>query len=144
MKSITQLFCLLLLVSLGCSKDESLSKHDQIVKNISATWGNAQVMHATDGDLSFQYEDFAITFAKNSSSGADGFFIVENGSHAFPDASGQWSLSSDLSKIEISTGAAWDFTLTGNSLTLEFDIPDSGGRTNGLTGHVVFELTKEK
>lgn len=144
MKLTFKLMLILLVASYGCSKDESLSKHDQMVKNLAATWGNAKVMHATDGDLSSQYTGFALTFAKSAGSGMDGIFVVENGGHAFPDASGQWSLSSDLTKIETSTGNNWEFTLKDNAMTLEFDIPEAGGRIQGLTGRVVFELTKAK
>jgi hypothetical protein len=107
---------------------------------VTETWGAPQVIHGIDGDLSDQYSDFAITFTQNPSDGYEGIFVVANGGYAFEEITGNWKFNDDLSEIILDSGKEMEFKLEENSLTLDFIVTNSGGRSNGLSGHFTFHL----
>lgn len=140
-KRILNLLLLTVLIGLGACKDDEPNKQDIMTDILTANvWGDATVTHEVDGDLSFQYEDFAIQFTKQAANGYNGSFLVSNGGSAFPDVTGKWKFNSELTKIIFDTGKEMDFTLTESKLTLEFTVSAMGGRVSGLDGHFIFEL----
>ena len=140
MKKLFNLAALLIVISLGACKDDELSAHDQKVKTLTDhSWGSPAVTHA-DGDLSSQYAELVIAFTKNSSNGFDGAFVIGNGGYAFPEPSGKWKLSEDLTQIIFDSGEEMEMQLSGDHLRLEFTVVPSGGRAAGLSGHFVFDL----
>lgn len=141
MKKILTLTILTVMFHLvGCDDDEANSKSQDLRLLTSATWSHAEVKHATDGDLSQQYENFAISFSKNADAGYDGTFIVSNGGYAFPENTGKWKFSDDLKQIIFDSGRELQYQVNENSLHLDFSVPVPGGRTNGLSGQFVFDL----
>jgi len=137
---------LLIVVVAACSsKDEDPkpdAKAETINKLTASKWIANSVQHATDGDLTFQYEDFSITFSKNPAAGAEGDYTVINGGNAFPDPSGKWSLSEDGKTILFTSGPEIAIeSLTDQSLVLNFIVsPGSGGRIEGVSGEFTFNL----
>ena len=140
MKSIFKIATVLMTLSLvACSKDDPSPRDEKIQQITASTWGSPTVMH-TDGDLSDQYIDFAIKFTKQSSGDFEGTYIIANGGYAFEETAGQWTLSDDLSSIILDSGKEITAKINEGSLRLEFIVPTSTGRTNGLSGQFVFEL----
>ena len=126
----------------SCSKDEVDPRAATIGKLTESSWGNAKVTHA-DGDLSAQYQQFAIAFTNQSSGGFDGQFVISNGGHAFPETSGRWKFSDTLDQIIFDSGTEIDYDLNDTTLKLDFTTPPpSGGRMKGLGGHFIFELKR--
>jgi hypothetical protein len=116
---------------------EANTKHNLLTTN---TWGTPVVTHA-DGNLSQDYADFTITFTSNAViNGFEGTYIISNGGHAFADPSGQWKLNEDHTLIVFDSGREIQFEVREDLLKLDFTVTDSGGRSNGLNGHFVFEL----
>lgn len=142
MKNFLTLFAIAFLFQLSaCKDDNEISQHDQNVTMLTATnWGNPTVMNATDGDLSEQYADLIMVFTKKSTDGFDGTFVIGNGLYAFPETSGKWKFSNDLTKIVFDSGRELDYTLSENNLHLDFVVAPIGGRINGLSGHFTFDL----
>jgi len=142
MKNFFKATALLCLLSFSaCKEDDALNAHDQKVKTLTAnTWGNATVTHA-DGNLSSQYEDFAIVFNKNASAGFDGTYLIANGGYAFSEASGKWKFSDDLTQIILDSGKEMDAELSSTRLQLDFTVSSASGRAAGLSGHFVFDLS---
>lgn len=146
MKRIVMYASLFLAVIVSACKSDDKEGTDPHAEKIglvtSGVWQAESVIHSTDGDLTFQYEDFTITFTNNATSGSDGDFLVQNGGNAFPDASGKWSLNSDLNTISLSNGQ--DMTienLSSQSLVLKFIVaPSAGGRIEGVSGEFTFHL----
>lgn len=124
----------------ACDDDSGSDANTRRTFLTTNTWGTPVVTHA-DGNLSQDYADFAITFTRNAViSGYDGTYIVSNGGHAFEDPSGQWKLNDDETMIIFDSGREIQFEVSGDRLKLDFTVTESGGRTNGLSGHFVFEL----
>lgn len=124
----------------ACKDDNEVSAHDQNVNVITAsTWGDPTVTHP-DGDLSDQYSDFIIAFTKKPADGFDGIFVIGNGSYAFPENSGKWKFSEDLTKIILDSGRELDVELSATNLNLDFIVTPEGGRIDGLSGHFTFDL----
>jgi hypothetical protein len=141
MKSIIKLTALLFVLQLGACKDEKESGTDVKTKMLTAeSWGNAQVTHTPDGDLSDQYTNFAIVFTSNASDGFDGTFVVSNGGYAFSENAGKWKFSNDLDQIIFDSGKVIDFQLDETHLELDFIVPTPGGRVSGISGHFIFDL----
>jgi hypothetical protein len=141
-KRIINLIVLSVLVGLSACKDDTPSKEEVMTNMLTASvWTNATVTHGVDGDLSFQYENFAIQFSKQASDGYSGNFLVSNGGSAFPHVAGKWKFNNDLTKIMFDTGKEMVFDLTDNTLELDFTVSATGGRVSGLDGHFIFELT---
>jgi hypothetical protein len=136
---------IILLIANSCSDKETGADERTLKINeiVSSPWTNAVVTHSTDGDLSFQYEDFSIAFIKNPGSSYDGDFIVTHGGYAFEEHYGKWKLDEVSSQIILSTGKQMEFVLTENILRLEFTVDNTSGRTAGVSGHFIFELQKE-
>lgn len=140
-KRILNLIVLFVLVGLGACKDDGPSQQEVMTNKLTASvWTNATVTHEVDGDLSFQYENFAIQFTNQKANDYSGNFLVSNGGSAFPDVTGKWKFNSDLTKIIFDTGKEMDFILTETKLELEFTVSATGGRVSGLDGHFIFEL----
>jgi hypothetical protein len=143
-KNILQLLFLVVMVQLIACKDDEPSTSDAKVEMLTAqTWGQPTVIHGTDGDLSDQYPDFAITFTNNPSAPFNGSYIVANGGHAFADATGKWKFNDDQTLIILGSGKEIAFELEATRLMLDFTVAESegsGGRSNGLSGHFTFEL----
>lgn len=127
---------------IACSDDNEISAREQTINNITAdSWIAEQVIHATDGDLTFQYENFSIRFTKGNATNYDGEYYVINGSNAFTQPYGKWSLNSELTTIMLDNGLDLDFTMAGNEMTLDFTVPaPDNGRVGGLSGHFIFSL----
>lgn len=141
-KRILNLLVLSLLIGFGACKEDEPGQEDILTNMLTANaWANAIVTHEVDGDLSFQYEDFAIQFTKQPTDGYAGNFLVSNGGSAFPDVAGKWKFNSDQSKIIFNTGKEMVFELTDNTLELNFTVSATGGRVSGLDGHFIFELS---
>jgi hypothetical protein len=72
----------------------------------------------------------------------DGECIAANGGNAFPDVSGEWSLSSDGHTIILSNDQEMTIgNLTEGSLVLNFIVtPPTGGRVEGVSGEFTFHL----
>ncbi|MFZ6011133.1 MAG: hypothetical protein ACOYXT_12375 [Bacteroidota bacterium] len=142
MKTRTKLFILLLLGSLlACSDDSTSPREQNIVWLTAQSWGHAHVNHETDGNLSSQYSNFAILFTAQSSQGYDGTFMISHGGNAFAEATGMWRFNSDLTKLILNSGQELNFQLEADHLQLDFYVADPGGRSSGLSGHFVFELS---
>jgi hypothetical protein len=140
-KNTIQLVLFIMLIQLSACSEDGPSDSDVKSEMLSAqAWGHPTVMHGTDGDLSDQYADFAITFTRKSADGFLGTYFVANGSHAFADVSGKWKFNDDLTMIILDSGRELDFQLDESHLTLDFIVPESGGRSNGLSGHFTFNL----
>lgn len=126
----------------SCGDDQEKSARSLKTDLLTATpWGNAQVTHATDGDLSGQYTDFVITFTRNASSGYDGNFVVANGGHAFEEVAGKWKFDDSLNQLIFDSGKTMDIELMADHLQLDFTVLSMGGRADGLTGHFTFNLS---
>lgn len=124
----------------ACSDDDTNARTQHVKLLTEPTWSHAEVQHATDGDLSEQYKNFAISFTNSTGDGFDGSFIVANGGYAFPENTGKWKFNDDLDKIILNSGREIQFNVNENTLHLEFSIDAPGGRTNGLSGRFVFDL----
>ena len=134
-----------LLVS--CNKNSESSPKDKAIDMITANaWETESVQHDTDGNLTFQYENFTIAFTKKTSSNYSGEYVVANGGTAFPDAFGQWKILDDLKTIQFDNGQEFEVDLSNGKLKLDFYIVNSGGgrigwgRMSGLSGHFIFVL----
>ena len=141
MKNILNFVSVIALVILiSCNDSGETPKQDATTKMLTATsWGHAEVTHS-DGDLSDQYENFMILFTSNASNGYNGTFIVANGGNAFTETTGSWKFSSDKSQIILDSEKAIDYTVTQNSLVLEFTVAAPNGKAAGVSGHFTFEL----
>lgn len=141
-KRILNLLVLSVLIGLSACKDDGPSQQDVMTNMLTANvWANAMVTHEVDGDLTFQYDNFAIQFTNQASDGFSGNFLVSNGGSAFPDVAGKWKFNSDMTHIVFDTGKEMVFELTDNTLELDFTVSATGGRVSGLDGHFIFELT---
>lgn len=142
MKNILKAILLLLTIQLAaCSSDGGSDGMDAKTKMLTAApWGNAQVTHSPDGDLSDQYTDFAIMFTANSSDGFDGTFVVSNGGYAFSENAGRWRFNDDFTKIIFDSEKEMDIELSENHLQLDFIVAPAGGKVAGISGHFVFDL----
>lgn len=140
-KNILQLLLFVAVLQLTACNDDAPSTADVKVDMLTAqTWGQAIVTHATDGDLSDEYSDFAVTFTSSPSGDFQGSYVVANGSHAFAEATGKWKFNDDESLIILDSGREMEFELEATHLKLDFTVPASGGRSNGLSGHFTFDL----
>jgi hypothetical protein len=141
LKILYRIGMLVIIVQLAACSDESESATDTKHALLTAhTWGTPTVSHV-DGDLTRDYADFTITFTANAViSGFDGTYIISNGGHAFADPSGQWKFNEEQTLIVFDSGAEIQFEVSEGLLKLDFTVADSGGRSNGLDGHFVFEL----
>jgi hypothetical protein len=141
MKNILKLTTLAVFFLLAnCDDDDTNSKSQELRQLTATPWSHAVVNHATDGDLSDQYETFAISFSKNIENGYDGTFIISNGGYAFPENTGKWKLDDAVDQIIFDSGRWIQYDVTENTLHLEFSIDAPGGRSNGLSGHFEFDL----
>ncbi|MBL7857138.1 MAG: hypothetical protein JNM57_05560 [Cyclobacteriaceae bacterium] len=142
MRNILTLSTLVIVLAFsGCKDDEEFSKRQtDITKLTAVAWGNPIVQHGTDGDLSDQYENFAIVFALTFNDGYDGTFVVSNGGYAFPENAGKWRLSEDLNRIIFDNGREFDVEIEAKTLKMDFTVAPSGGRVAGLSGHFTFDL----
>lgn len=142
MKKIMIFLALFAFTLTACSDDNEIGAREQVINNLTASsWVAEQVLHATDGDLTFQYEEFSIRFTKGNATNYDGEFYVLNGGNAFPQPYGKWSLNSELNTIMFDNGQDLAFTIAGNDMTLDFTVPaPDDGRIGGLSGHFMFSL----
>ena len=142
MKTVMKLPALLLLMLvMACGEDTESNPRAEMIDMLTAsTWITESVMHSTDGDLTFQYEEFSITFMKNEASGFDGDYLVLNGGNAFPEPVGKWKFNDDLTQLIFSDGQELDIELTENSCIVDFFVAADGGRVTGLSGQFTFVL----
>jgi len=141
MKAIRKIIVLLtLLQASGCHENEMSEKGKDVKLLTETPWSHSVVTHATDGDLSDQYESFAIAFTKNPADGFEGTFVISNGGYAFPENSGKWKFNDDLDRIIFDSGRELSYQLVEGILSLDFTVSAPGGRVSGLSGHFVFEL----
>lgn len=127
-----------------CSKDNEPSLKSQKIKLLASdVWVTESVLNSEDGDLTFQYTDFTIAFVKNGDAGFDGDYYLTGGGHAFPELTGKWKFSKDVTKLVLQNGREMGIMLTAGSLTLTFHMDASGGRTRGLGGDFIFNLKKQ-
>ena len=141
MKNILTLTMLVAYFMLASCDDDEANPKSQELRLLTATpWSHAVVNHATDGDLSDQYETFAISFSKNVENGYDGTFIISNGGYAFPENTGRWKFNEQLDLIIFDSGREIQYQVDENSLHLDLSVDTPGGRTKGLSGHFVFDL----
>lgn len=125
---------------IGCNDDDANSKSQEVKLLTGSTWSHADVQHATDGDLSVQYANFAISFTKNAGDGFEGTYIIANGGYAFTENTGKWKLNDDNDQIIFDSGRQLQYDVTENTLHLEFTVDAPGGRTSGLSGQFTFDL----
>jgi hypothetical protein len=135
---------LLSLFIAACSSDDGQEinpRAEKIKLLTSSVWTTESVMHSTDGDLTFQYETFSISFTNNASAGVDGDYVVANGGVAFPQNNGKWSLSTDMANITLTSGEELLVeSLTDGSLKLKVVVAPASGRMKGLSGEFTFLL----
>ncbi|HEY3405904.1 MAG TPA: hypothetical protein VGK59_21110 [Ohtaekwangia sp.] len=126
----------------ACSEDESTSAKDNMIRQLTeSTWIAESVEHGTDGDLTFQYDDFSIAFTSSESGNFLGDYLVANGGYAFADAFGKWTVSEDLHTLMLDNDQELTVEFQGEKMILDFTVnPSSGGRSNGLSGHFTFTL----
>jgi len=142
MKIKIQILTMALLSFFSCKK-HSESPKESMLNTISTSWVAESVMNEPDGNITFEYTDFTITFVKKSSNGFDGEYYINNGSYAFPEASGKWSLSDDLKTLHFDDTQDISIDYSNDRLKLDFTLTAQSGRTNGLTGHFIFVLKKD-
>jgi len=141
MKAVSKLIVLLaLLQAVGCHENEISEKGKDSELLTESPWSHSVVTHATDGDLSAQYESFAISFTPNPADGFEGTFVISNGGYAFPENAGKWKFNDDLDRIIFDSGRELSYQLDQGNLKLDFTVSPPGGRVGGLSGHFVFEL----
>ena len=135
-------FFVLLMACSEDEKDENVSERDKVVNQITeSTWVAEDVDHGTDGNLTDQYADFTIAFTKTKSTNFIGEYFVANGSYAFPDTFGKWSLSDDLKTVLFDNGQELAVEFENERMILDFTVsPPGDGRTTGLSGHFTFTL----
>lgn len=143
MKDILKLIPLVLVLQFAaCGDDNEKSTREIKTEMLIATpWGNAQVVNVPDGNLSHQYSNFAISFARNVSGGFDGTYLVANGGYAFQEVAGKWKFNDTLDQIILDSGKLMDMELQADHLKLEFMVSSPGGRTSGISGHFAFDLS---
>ena len=125
----------------ACSKNSNVSPKESMISTItSSEWVAENVVNETDGDLTSLYKNFSVTFRKNSSSNFMGEYYVANGSYAFPNGYGQWTISEDLKTMTFNNGQSIAIALTNKKLTMDFIIAPSTGRVSGVAGHFTFTL----
>ena len=124
----------------GCDDNDMNPKSQDLKFLTAATWSHADVSHTTDGNLSDQYQNFAISFSNNAGDGYEGTFLISNGGFAFPENAGKWKFNAELDQIIFDSGRAIQYEVDKNALHLDFTISAPGGRTNGLGGHFIFDL----
>ena len=125
----------------SCNDDDANPKSQELRLLTASPWSHALVTHPTDGDLSDQYETFAISFSKNVEDGYDGTFIISNGGYAFPENTGKWRFNDSFDQIILDSGRELNYQLDESTLQLDFNVDAPGGRISGLSGHFVFDLT---
>lgn len=144
MKTVLYFFaCMLLFQLSACSSDDKkTSDEDKMISKFTeSTWAAERVEHGTDGDLTFQYEDFSLAFTKSGSGTFLGDYYVANGGNAFRDAFGKWKLSEDMKMIILDNDQELEVEFQGEKMILDFIVPlPSDGRTQGLSGHFAFTL----
>jgi hypothetical protein len=141
MKYILNIVSLIALVTfMSCDGNESPKQDATTAMLTASSWGSPTVAHS-DGDLSDQYENFIIAFTSKATSGYNGTFIIANGGNAFSETSGLWKFNPGKTQIILDSEKEIDFFVTENSLQLEFTVTVPNGKTAGLTGHFVFELS---
>ena len=127
-------------ILMSCSDSNETPAKDAKTKMLTASsWGHATVTHS-DGDLSDQYENFMIIFTDTDMDGFDGSFLVSNGGNAFSESVGKWKFNAGKTQIILDSDKEIDFTVTENSLLLEFTVVAPGGKAAGISGHFTFEL----
>lgn len=143
MKKIITTLTLLAVLFTACKEDSDPSAREKTINKLTASaWIADQVTHSTDGDLTFQYEDFSMLLSKSNANNYDGEFYIANGGNAFPEAMGKWRVNDDQTTIILDNGREIDFEFTENTLTLDFVVePTESGRANGLSGHFTFTLS---
>lgn len=123
-------------------KEEVPTEKEILLEQLSAVaWGNASVTHADDGDLSDMYTDFALQLSLKQTDDFEGNYVVNAGSYAFAQATGKWSINEELTQITLSNGQLIDFVLSETTLTLDFTVESVNGKTLGVEGHFIFELS---
>jgi hypothetical protein len=140
MKNILIMMTALTFLLISCNDEETNTKLQDVKFLTGSTWSHADVQHATDGDLSGQYQNFAISFTKNSADGYEGTFIIANGGYAFSENTGKWKLNDELNKIIFDSGRELQYDVQQNTLHLEFTVEAPGGRVSGLSGQFIFDL----
>lgn len=143
MKNLFIPLCLLATLWLsGCDSNELSSREAAIKKLTDGPWSASEVTHASDGDLTSQYEDFSLVLIESEKNSYDGTFFTANGFIAFPETSGLWRLNEGLTDIVFENGRTFKFSFDKDDLILTFEVPPSdGGRTNGVSGNFTFRLT---
>ncbi|PWJ42263.1 hypothetical protein [Sediminitomix flava] len=129
----------------SCGGEDDTPSTDEIFisKLVEQPWEVQSVIHETDGDLTYDYEEFVTNFNKNGNHEYDGALSTENGFLAFPNAS-YWRLVEEagVSYILRSDGVYMAYELTEASLNLEFTLPQSSiQRVAGVAGKINFSLT---
>jgi len=145
MKSIlNKLLPALLVISLAaCQHDDEESAYEKNVNALAATAWTHPTVTNTDGDLTDSYANFAILFTKKEANGYAGTFVISNGGYAFSEVTGQWKFNDAVTELQFDSGKTMAFTLDDHHLSLEFTVaPPNGGRTDGLSGHFVFEFSR--
>jgi len=144
MKSIkfTAIFILLAASFSQCSKDDPSAKSRKISILTSDVWITESVTNSADGDITFQYTDFAIAFVKDGEAGFDGEYYLTGGGIAFPELTGKWKFNKNLNQLILQNGREMDIVVSSNALELSFHIEPSGGRIRGLSGDFIFKLKK--
>ena len=135
------IYLLMACLAMSCGNDDEPNVQEQKVNLLTAdTWVIDQVVSKSDGNLTEQYKDFAIAFLKKEASEFEGDYFIVDGGHAFQQATGKWRFSDDLTKLVLSDGKEIEFSLTAESLTLEFHVVPPNGRVGGLGGDFKFIL----
>jgi hypothetical protein len=128
----------------GCSDEHYINsaREYEIDLLTSAPWVTQTVKHTIVGDLTSEYRNFSIAFTRNKVSGYDGQYTVVDGQYAFPELSGNWKFSQDLTQLHLANGLELSITLSTHLMSLEFEVSSDGESTDELYGQFIFNLKR--
>jgi hypothetical protein len=144
MNRMKSLLLILAVVGSACSDDNSFDPEKQQTKWLTSdVWVVDRVENDADGDLTFQYPNFAIAFVDTDDNAFSGEYYVTGGGKIFLEGFGKWRFSDDQQKIILQNGREMEVVLSRTLLTLSFFADVSSGRTDGVSGNFTFKLKKK-
>ena len=151
MKKLSNLLAALVFVSLvifiSCSSDSGteVDPKDTQAALLQDSWdvNSSQVVY-NSGNPDVTWDGFSLNITNASANGGNySASGVPTGFEEVWPSSGSWTFNNDnIDELLRSDGVVMDISaVTETSLTLTFDIPDTGGRTSGIAGTWSFTFT---
>ena len=151
MKRLSNLLAALVFASLvifmscgGGGSDPGPSELEIAINNLTVSGGfsNPADVKTDNGQPDGDWDSFGVTFTGNLAN-QGGSYEVSGVPNGFSDvwADGTWTINNAGTKITRVQGGVttvMDATIEEGSLTLEFDVEASGGRTSGIAGTWLF------